>query len=235
MCKECGCGEVEHSDKQKVIPIGRDILAENSKYAMHNREHLEGIGVVMFNIVGSPGSGKTSLLERTIPELREKFRIAVIEGDLETANDKDRIDALEVDCYQINTHGVCHLDAKMVHHALHELGVDENFDIIFVENVGNLVCPADFPLGEDFRIVVMSTPEGDDKPEKYPIIFHGSDAVVLNKIDLAPHLEFDIERCRQNSYRTNPKAKFFQLSAKTGEGFEKWLEWVRWAAKSPGR
>lgn len=233
MCKECGCGEIEHKAETDVIPVGQEILAENARYAMHNREHLEKLGIVMFNIVGSPGSGKTALLERTIPLLKDEFKIAVIEGDLETDNDKERIDALGVLCYQIKTHGACHLDAKMVHNALHELKLDENYDIVFVENVGNLVCPADFALGEDFRIVVLSTPEGDDKPEKYPTIFYGSDAIVLNKLDLAPHIEFNVERCRQSSYRVNPKAKFFQISAKSGEGAQKWLQWIRWAAKKP--
>jgi len=172
----------------------------------------------MFNLVGSPGAGKTSLLEATIPALAKEFKIAVVEGDLETQNDKERIEKLGVPCYQICTHGACHLDAKMVHHALHELDLDDSYDIVFVENVGNLVCPADFPLGEDFRVVVLSVPEGDDKPEKYPKIFHGSDAVVLTKTDLVPHLEFDVEKCRQRSYQVNPKAKFFTLSVKSGEG-----------------
>ena len=232
MCKECGCGE-NNIDEKGTISVGKEILAENSHIAAHNREHLDRLGVVMFNIVGSPGSGKTTLLEKTIPALKDDLKIAVIEGDLETDNDKNRIDALGVPCYQICTHGACHLDAKMVHHALHELNLDENYDIIFVENVGNLVCPADFPLGENFRVVVLSTPEGDDKPEKYPTIFHGSDAVVLSKIDIIPHIDFDTEKCRERSYNVNPKARFFTVSAKTGEGLQKWLEWVKWAANSP--
>ncbi len=233
MCKECGCGDFEAQAGVEVVSVGREVLEENSKYAAHNREHVEKHGVVMFNIVGSPGSGKTTLLERTIPALREEFKIAVIEGDLETSRDKERIDALDVPCYQINTHGACHLDAKMVHHALHELGIDSSFDIVFIENVGNLICPADFPLGEDFRVVVLSVPEGDDKPEKYPTIFHGSDVVVLTKTDLLPHLSFDVDACRSRSYRVNPKAKFIPFSAVSGEGLEQWLSWVRWAAKSP--
>ncbi|HDG68490.1 MAG TPA: hydrogenase accessory protein HypB [candidate division Zixibacteria bacterium] len=231
MCKECGCGEPERNEE--IIPVAREILEENAHYALHNKEHLRKHGIVMFNFVGSPGAGKTTLLERTIPVLREEFKIAVIEGDLETQNDKERIDRLGVPCYQICTHGACHLDAKMVHHALHELDLDDSFDIVFVENVGNLVCPADFPLGEDFRVVVLSVPEGDDKPEKYPKIFHGSDAVVLTKIDLVPHLDFDVEKCRRGAYQVNPKAKFFEVSAKTGDGFQKYLDWIRWAAKTP--
>ncbi|RKZ35018.1 hydrogenase accessory protein HypB [bacterium] len=231
MCKECGCGETEN--KKEIIPVGREVLEENARLAVHNRQHIEKLGIVMFNIVGSPGAGKTTLLEKTIPALLDEYKIAVIEGDLETDRDKQRIDNLNVPCYQIRTHGTCHLDAKMVHHALHELELDENYDIVFVENVGNLVCPADFRLGENFRVVVLSVPEGDDKPEKYPTIFYGSDAVVLSKLDLSPYLDFDIDACRERSYRVNPGAKFFTISAKDGDGLERWIKWVRWAAQTP--
>ena len=231
MCKECGCGEINNGEKE--IPVGKEILEENSKFALHNREHLDENGIVMFNLVGSPGAGKTTLLESTIPELAKEFKIAVIEGDLETDRDKQRIDKLGVPCYQICTHGACHLDAKMVHEALHELDLDDSFDMVFVENVGNLVCPADFPLGENFRVVVLSTPEGDDKPEKYPSIFYGSDAVVVSKLDLVQYLDFNLDECKRRSYRVNPKARFFAMSSKSGDGMNQWLEWVRWAAKSP--
>ncbi len=231
MCKECGCGELTH--EENIIPVGQEILAENAHHAAHNKEHLQEIGVVMFNLVGSPGAGKTTLLEKTIPALSGEFKIAVVEGDLETDRDKQRIDSLGVPCFQICTHGACHLDAKMVHHALHELELDDSFDLVFIENVGNLVCPADFPLGEDFRIVVISTAEGDDKPEKYPTIFWGSDVVVVSKMDLIPYIDFEIDGCRKRSYEVNPKARFFPVSAKNSDGFDNWLEWVRWAAKTP--
>lgn len=231
MCKECGCGDDNSENSGRVIEIGREILEENSHYAMHNREYLDGLGITMFNIVGSPGAGKTAILERTIPALSGVKKVAVIEGDVETSLDKQRIEKLGVKCYQINTHGVCHLDAKMVHDALHELELDGTYDAVFVENVGNLVCPADFPLGERFRVVVLSVPEGDDKPEKYPQIFSTADVVVVNKIDLLDFSMFNLELCKKRVYRVNPKAQFIAVSSLTGIGFDEWFNWLQWAVR----
>lgn len=231
MCKECGCGEENTATSIQIIEVGREVLVENSHYAAHNREHLDELGITMFNIVGSPGAGKTAVLERTIPVISRERKIAVIEGDLETSFDKQRIEKLGVKCHQINTHGICHLDAKMVHEALHKLALDKSYDAVFVENVGNLVCPADFALGEKFRVVILSVPEGDDKPEKYPQIFRTADIVVVNKIDLLNPSMFNIELCKQRVYRINPKTQFVALSSLTGDGFDKWLDWICWAMK----
>ena len=234
MCEHCGNHNNSH-EKESVasFTINKDILSKNAEIAAHNREMLDRFGITMINIVGSPGSGKTTLLEKTIPAIKNEIKVAVIEGDVETSNDKERIEKLGIPCYQINTHGACHLEAEMVHKALHELCLDESYDLVFVENVGNLICPADFPLGEDFRVVVLSTAEGDDKPEKYPEIFFGSDAVILSKTDLIEHLDFDFEKCRERLLRVNPKAKLIALSAKNGKGIDEWLSWLSWAITKP--
>ncbi len=231
MCEDCGC---EHdNEKSEIIDVGIDVLAENKKIAAHNRDKLSKFGIVMINLVGSPGSGKTTLLEKTLPVLKDKIKVSVIEGDLETDNDKTRIDALDVPCYQIKTHGACHLDAEMVHKALHKLELNEALGLIFIENVGNLICPALFALGEDFRVIVLSVPEGDDKPEKYPEMFYGSDVVVISKMDLIPYVDFDIEKCRKSIMTVNPKTKIIQFSAKTDEGLNEWMNWLEWAIKKP--
>ena len=229
MCEECGCGD---EPRTEIIPVETPILKENAKFAEHNREHLREKGVVAFNIMGSPGSGKTTLLERIAPFIVEKHGISVIEGDLATDNDAKRIGNAGITAHQINTGGGCHLDAKMVHHAMHELGFSDG-DILFIENVGNLVCPADFDLGEDFRIVVLSVPEGDDKPLKYPPMFNRADLVVLSKTDLLPHLSFDTDSFRAGLRIVNPRAKVIEFSSVSGDGAEAVVRWIEWALERP--
>ncbi len=219
--------ENQPEQNDQTISLGKDIFEENDRYARRNRKKLHNSGIRTLNIVGSPGSGKTTLLEATIRYIKDEFRIAVIEGDVATDNDKLRIEALGVKAHQIITNGACHLDAKMVHDALHHLPLDERCRLLIIENVGNLICPTDFDLGEDFRVVVLSVPEGDDKPEKYPHIFHSANVIVISKIDLLPYIDFDIDKCKMLCHRVNPKAQIFVLSAKTNEGFEQWIGWIK--------
>lgn len=213
------------------IEIYQDILAANDRIAAENRALLRAHGIFSLNIIGSPGCGKTALLEATICWLRKvsDLRVGVIEGDLATRRDAERIAALDVPVTQINTGGGCHLDAPMVQRALGELPLDA-IDLIFIENVGNLVCPAEFDLGEDGKIAVLSVAEGHDKPEKYPIIFRNAMAVVISKADLLPHVDFDLARAQQELRHIHAEAPQFLLSARTKEGMEEWANWVRRAA-----
>ena len=209
----------------RMVQIEQDVLARNDAYAGGNRARLEELGVVALNLVSSPGSGKTSLLTATIERLRQAMPLAVIEGDQQTVNDAERIRATGVQALQINTGKGCHLDAHMVGHALDGLSLEEGA-VLFIENVGNLVCPASFDLGEAHKVVILSVTEGEDKPIKYPDMFAAADLLLLNKIDLLPHLDFDVAACIGYATRVNPDIPIIQLSARTGEGLEAWLAWI---------
>ncbi len=207
------------------IDVEAKILKANEEVAKENKEIFRKNNVFVVNIMSAPGAGKTSVLEETIKHLRNKLKIAVIEGDLQTRIDADRIKALGVPAYQITTGNVCHLDARMVHNALHDFKFD-GFDVLFIENVGNLVCPAEFYLGEDLRVMVYSVVEGVDKPKKYPLMFHEVEVVLLNKIDLLPYAGVEIEELKKNVLNVNPLAKIFLISCRTGEGIAEWVKWL---------
>ena len=209
----------------KLINLNIDILSENNKLAQLNRRFFEGRKVLCLNLVSSPGSGKTSILEKTIQALIPTRRIAVIEGDQQTILDADRIEKSGAPAIQINTGSGCHLDARMVESALKKLEPEFN-SILFIENVGNLVCPALFDLGEFKRVVVISVTEGDDKPLKYPYMFQTSHLCLINKSDLLPYVDFDIEKTIKYALSINPKLEFITVSAKTGEGMYLWYEWL---------
>ncbi|QQS41067.1 MAG: hydrogenase nickel incorporation protein HypB [Acidobacteriota bacterium] len=208
------------------ISLETDIMGANEEAAAHNRESFDRAGVAVVNFMSAPGAGKTSLLEKTIEALKGEMRIGVIEGDLMTTIDADRIAALGVPAHQITTGSVCHLDAKMVHNSLHNLDI-KGLDLLIIENVGNLVCPAEFNLGEDLRVMVYSTVEGAEKPKKYPVMFHMTDAVVLNKIDLLPYSGVSFEELHDNVRDVNPDAPLFPVSCRTGEGIDEWIAWFR--------
>ena len=209
-----------------MIPVGTDIMSSNEETALENREYFERYGIYTINLMSAPGAGKTSVLEQTVKDLKEKYELGVIEGDLVTTIDADRIAAAGVPAYQITTGLVCHLDARMVHNAFHGFDV-KGFDVLFIENVGNLVCPAEFNLGEDLKIMVYSTTEGAEKPKKYPLMFHEADAVILNKIDLIPYAGVSLEELAQNVREVNPLAPIFAVSCRTGEGLDVWFKWLR--------
>jgi hydrogenase nickel incorporation protein HypB len=211
----------------KKIDIGKKILSENEKYALENMMFLTDKKKLCLNMISSPGSGKTTILAKTINELKDKIGIGVIEGDIQTDIDAERIKATEAPAVQINTEGACHLSALQVSQGLKELPV-EDLDLIFIENVGNLVCPSAFELGEASKIVVLSVAEGDDKPAKYPAIFAKSKVLLINKIDLLPGglVDFDIERVRADARKLNKGIKVFPISAKTGEGMTDWYDWL---------
>lgn len=209
-----------------MVRIETDILAKNNQYADANRRWLAERGILALNLVSSPGSGKTTLLTRTIDDLKEELRLSVIEGDQQTAHDAQRIRETGVRAVQINTGKGCHLDGHMVGHALETLAPEEE-SVLFIENVGNLVCPAAFDLGEVHKVAILSVTEGEDKPIKYPDMFHAADLMLLNKIDLLPHLQFDVARCIDYARRVNPRIRVLQVSATTGEGMEPWYQWLR--------
>ncbi len=211
--------------QERIVRIERDILSKNAGFARANRARLADRGIFALNLVSSPGSGKTSLLVRTIEALAPHRAIAVIEGDQQTSNDAARIRATGVPAVQVNTGKGCHLDAHMVGHALDELAPATG-SLLFIENVGNLVCPAAFDLGEAHKVVVLSVTEGEDKPLKYPDMFAASDLMLLNKSDLLPHLDFDLAACMANALRVNPALQILTVSARTGEGLPAWLAWI---------
>ncbi len=252
MCTTCGCGETgehshthdhghdhghehphthdnlpahSHEDAARLVRIERDILGKNDALAAANRARLEERGIFALNFVSSPGSGKTELLVRTLTELAPRHAIGVIEGDQQTSRDADRIRATGVKAVQINTGKGCHLDAHMVGHALDELAPAPG-GLVFIENVGNLVCPSAFDLGEAHKVVVLSVTEGDDKPLKYPDMFLASDLMLINKSDLLPYVSFDLAACMANALQVNPALQILTLSARTGEGMAAWLAWV---------
>ncbi len=208
------------------LSVEQDILRRNDVVAERNRGWFEGRGVLALNLVSSPGSGKTSLLERTIRDLKDEIPLAVIEGDQQTLNDAERIAAAGAPVLQVNTGFGCHLDAEMVRRALAELEVPAG-GVLLIENVGNLVCPALFDLGEHAKVVIISVTEGDDKPQKYPAMFAAASLCVINKTDLLPYVDFDVEACKDAARRVNPALTFVELSATGGEGLDGWYRWLR--------
>jgi len=210
----------------RMVQIEQDILGKNNQYAAANRRWFNERGILALNLVSSPGSGKTSLLTRTIDDLKSELKLSVIEGDQQSANDAERIRKTGVKALQINTGKGCHLDAHMVGHGLESLNPEED-GIVFIENVGNLVCPAAFDLGEAHKVVILSVTEGEDKPLKYPDMFHAADIMLLNKIDLLPYLQFDVEQCIDYARRVNPGIKVLQVSATSGENMQSWYQWLR--------
>jgi len=215
----------------KVITVGEDILSANEEKSRQNKTLLTSHGVMTVNIMSSPGAGKTSTIMSTITRLKEKVKIAVIEGDVASTVDADKISEMGIPVVQINTGGGCHLDANMVESALINLPLQDT-DLLFIENVGNLICPNGFTLGEDRRVLISSMPEGDDKPLKYPAMFADSDVVLINKIDLQPYLDFSMESFRKTVTGLNPDVIMFPLSCKTGEGMEDWFSWLESEVKA---
>jgi len=217
--------DVAGLSQNRIIQIERNILAKNAEYAAANRARLAATGGLALNLMSSPGSGKTTLLVRAITDLRNRYPIGVIEGDQQTSNDAERIRATGAPAIQINTGKGCHLDAHMVGHALDELPLP-NGGLLFIENVGNLVCPAAFDLGEAYKIVVFSVTEGEDKPIKYPDMFAACDLMLVNKADLIPHLDFDLARTIEYAKRVNPAIEVLVVSARTGEGMPNFYGWI---------
>ena len=251
MCIDCGCGPTEHHHQDhehhhdphhqhthdhghdhampksiRTISIEENLLAKNNRLAMANRECFARHSMLVLNLVSSPGSGKTTLLETTLADLREELSFAVLEGDQQTSNDADRIAATGVPVHQINTGAGCHLDAHMVGHGVEHFALDQT-DVLMIENVGNLVCPASFDLGEDAKVAVLSVTEGEDKPLKYPQMFRASNLMLINKIDLLPHLRFNLELCRDYARRINPEIEIIELSCYSREGLANWYGWLR--------
>lgn len=236
MCDTCGCNLTPGNKKFAYKPVEpgattvsvlQNLLKRNDDQAAHNRAHFDTRGILAVNLMSSPGSGKTALLEATIQALKSEFGIAVIEGDLETENDAERIRAQGVPAHQIVTGTACHLDAHMVHDALHHMSLD-GIDILFIENVGNLVCPASFDLGQHVNVTLLSVTEGDDKPAKYPVMFRAADAVLITKTDLLPFLDdFDPARSEMHVRNLANPAPVMQLSARKDAGMEAWFDWLR--------
>jgi hydrogenase nickel incorporation protein HypB len=241
MCRDCGCSlgpaatrvpfaapaQTPRSHAVESIEVISAILDQNDRVARHNREHFDAQGVLALNLMSSPGSGKTSLLEATIRALQGELKVAVIEGDLATENDAARIRACGVPAVQITTGNACHLDAQMVHDALHDLPL-AGLDVLFIENVGNLVCPASFDLGVHRNVTLLSVPEGDDKPAKYPVMFRGADLALITKVDLLPHLEeFSVDRARASLRQVGFSGQVVELSKRGGAGLQAWLDWLR--------
>ena len=222
---EPGGSAAAHS-AQRIVQVEQNILARNDLAAAHNRGWFAAKGIAAINLMSSPGAGKTTLLERTIRDLRDERPLAVIEGDQQTLNDAERIAATGAPVLQVNTGHGCHLDAEMIQRAVAELEPVEGC-LLLIENVGNLVCPALFDLGEAARVVILSTTEGADKPAKYPTIFAAADLCVINKIDLLPYVDFDLDTCREAALRGNPRLQFVEVSATSGEGLERWYDWLR--------
>ncbi|MFV0481412.1 MAG: hydrogenase nickel incorporation protein HypB [Campylobacteraceae bacterium] len=244
MCKDCGCSisshehKHEHGDEhhhhhnhenpelkdKKTIQVITKILDANDKEAISNREHFEEHGIFAINLMSSPGAGKTTLLEATIEE--GSLKIGVIEGDLETNQDANRIIKKGAPAYQITTGQACHLDAFMVHEALHHLPL-QGLDIVFVENVGNLVCPASYDVGTHLNVVLLSIPEGDDKPAKYPVMFKNADVLLLTKCDLLPHFDFRVEHAIKEARKLNPKVDIMEIDSKSKKGIDKWVNYLK--------
>jgi hydrogenase nickel incorporation protein HypB len=240
MCDTCGCN-ITHGNESLIKPGGKlaktesgreaitvlhSLLHENDHIAKHNRDHFDQHKVLTINLMSSPGAGKTALLEATIQQLSDNLKIAVIEGDLETENDAERIRKYGVEAIQITTGSACHLDAHMIHQALHNLDLT-NIDIVFIENVGNLVCPASFDLGQHLNVILLSVPEGDDKPAKYPVMFRSADLVLISKSDLLPILDdFNPENAKGYLHNIASTAPVMELSAKNKSGMPHWLDWI---------
>lgn len=207
------------------VTIAQNILAANDTIAQEIQQSLAARNIRTINMMSSPGAGKTTLLERTIERLYEQLGIGVIEGDVETSADAERIEATGAETVQINTRGACHLEAHMIRDALAEIDL-ARINLLVIENIGNLVCPSAWDLGEDVRVVVVSTTEGDDKPAKYPQMFAASQVMIVNKLDLLPYLDYDVERVKRQALAINPHLRIFELSCRTGEGLEAWCEWL---------
>ena len=216
----------ENHPHKTVLEIEQDILQQNDIMAARNRGYFDAKNIFAINLVSSPGSGKTSLLEKTLQDLKNDLPFFVIEGDQQTLNDANRIDALDVPVIQINTGKGCHLESDMIYKAIKKLDIDQN-SILMIENVGNLVCPSMFDLGERKRVVIISTTEGEDKPIKYPDMFLSSDLCIINKIDLLPYLNLDIQKLKTYAKQVNPNLEFIEVSATTGEGMQNWYSWLR--------
>lgn len=234
MCGTCGCNHhhhthehehAHHHDDSRIIPVEQDILLKNNLTAERNRGYFQAKNIYCLNLMSSPGSGKTTLLEQTIKQLKTHRPVYVIEGDQQTSLDADRIAALDVPVFQVNTGTGCHLEASMINHALMHLNPEENA-FLLIENVGNLVCPAMFDLGETHRIVIISVTEGDDKPLKYPYMFQESDVCIINKTDLLPYLDIHMATLRENCLKVNPQLTLFEVSASKNTGMDRWLDWL---------
>lgn len=220
-------GDNDHNHHHDhVIEVEKNILQHNDVAAARNRGYFDAKNIYTLNLVSSPGSGKTSFLERTLADLKSEIDFSVIEGDQQTMNDANRIDALKVPVVQINTGSGCHLESDMVYDAVKKLELKDN-SVLMIENVGNLVCPSLFDLGENKRVVIISTTEGDDKPIKYPDMFAGSQVCIVNKIDLLPYVNFDVEKAKNYATQLNPNLTFFEVSATTGEGMDQWYKWLK--------
>jgi hydrogenase nickel incorporation protein HypB len=207
------------------VKVVANILEANDRLAAENRKIFKDLGVYVINLMSGPGAGKTSILEKTIKEVNGRIRLGVIEGDIAGDGDARRIENLGAPVVQINTGGACHLDANMIRVVMYDLPL-KDIDILFIENVGNLVCPAEFNVGEDIKVMLLSIAEGHDKPLKYPLMFQESTALILNKIDLLPYTDADLEKMRKDSLSLNPKLKIFDVSCRTGEGIGDWVNWL---------
>lgn len=208
------------------VKVVSHILEANDRIAKENRKLFDKLGVYVINLMSAPGAGKTSLIEKTIKEVSGKIKIGVIEGDIAGSDDAKRIKSLNIPVVQINTGGACHLDANMIREVIDDFPL-KDIDLLIIENVGNLVCPAEFKVGEDIKVMLLSITEGDDKPLKYPLMFQESSALVLNKIDLLPYTNANIGKIKRNSLALNPRLKIFEVSCKTGEGLDRWVKWLK--------
>ncbi len=215
------------------VKVVKNILEANEVIASHNKELFSEKGIYVLNLMGTPGAGKTTLLEKTIMHLKNKKRVAVIEGDIETSEDAERIGRHGIPVVQINTGGACHLDGNMIRGGLEGLDLD-GINVLIVENVGNLVCPAEFNIGEDHKAMVVSVTEGDDKPLKYPLMFQVSSVLLLNKIDILPYTEFDMDKFKKNAHKVNPRLNIMEMSCRTGEGLDAWFKWIEKAGDGKG-
>jgi hydrogenase nickel incorporation protein HypB len=227
MCETCGCST---QGSPRIVEVQQALLKKNEDQAARNREHIERLGACGINLISAPGSGKTTLLEQTIDALGRSMRIGVIEGDLETERDAERIRARGASAVQLTTGGACHLDAPLVHRGLHRLEDEadgQGFDLGCIENVGNLVCPSAFDLGEHRRVVLVSVPEGSDKPAKYPAPFQKADLFLITKIDLLPYFDFDPDEAENQARQINPRIQVIRLCAVSGEGMQEWFDWLR--------
>jgi len=244
MCDTCGCDHGHTSPQPlsaeermggkiketKIIDVNQSLLKSNDEAAMHNKKHFDDKGLLAINLISSPGSGKTTLLEKTIESLKDRVSMGVLEGDIETDLDAERIRAKGVPAVQLTTGGACHLESALVHTGFHSLEHQlkgKKLDILFIENVGNLVCPSFFDLGEHVRVVLISVPEGHDKPVKYPKAIRTSHVLIITKSDLVPHFDFDMDKIRKDSLALNPSLNVMVLSATTGEGMEEWVGFLK--------
>jgi len=228
MCETCGCGDPE------IVPIEvqERILSDNDAQAAHNRSHFNDLGVLAINLMGSPGAGKTAVLEATARAAAGRLKLGAVSGDLATDRDADRLNAAGIVATTITTGSACHLDARLVHRAMHGFPSNDR-DIFFIENIGNLVCPAIYDLGQAANVVALSVTEGEDKPLKYPVMFQKADLVLLTKVDLIPHLDFDVAAVEDAIARVMPEASFLKVSARTGEGVDAWLQWLEERRPAP--